>query len=660
MIPNRTQVQTRGTLQGERIAMEFDESARAHLMQVMTDLYSDPELAVIREYSTNALDSHIEAGVKLPIEVTTPTTMAPFLAVTDHGVGLSVDDIHQIYSKYGASTKRDSNESVGMLGLGCKSALTYSAQFTVTAVKDGVRTQVAISRDEDGGGTMTIVDTSASSAANGVIVTIPVKSVNGLQAKAEKFFSFWKPGTVLLNGKEPNHPEGLSLADNLLLCKVPPYSGTAAQAYVVMGNVAYPTDKLSFSELDIPNNHALIATVPVGAVQFTPSREALHYTALTLKTIQKIKDDFTAALVGAVQREVDAAPTRSAAIEAVVNWRPVLGQRKLTLTRKGEPIPTSFSLPDDCVAPRILLTSPGSYRLSQTSGARTIDLSYFRKSVLVLDYAPEKFTAGHKHKLNKWITDNGIDQVGSIVLIDFDPGEAKKWFDPKRVVDWETIKAIKLPRNEARGPSNRIPGSFEIVVSGDDVKQGDGFHYGIPGDEIDFAYPVFWLHGNWHDARRTTALTLRRFHPNSTLVLLTGNRIDKFKRDAPKAVPAHEEFDRLAKGWFAGLSPQERRALAMREEYGLTDKLSSIEKWLPQIKDPAFAAAAKDAKVDVKRLAEERERFRHTVNIDFSKEKKIDPFISYPLLDTGYAFGRKMAANVDYINALYAYRLTQP
>lgn len=59
MIPERTGVTVDSTVQGEDVAMSIDQSALAHIMNVLTDLYVDPELAVIREYSTNALDSHI-------------------------------------------------------------------------------------------------------------------------------------------------------------------------------------------------------------------------------------------------------------------------------------------------------------------------------------------------------------------------------------------------------------------------------------------------------------------------------------------------------------------------------------------------------------------------------------------------------------------------
>src|SRR5512146_2284489 len=150
MIPERTTIAVDSTVKGEDVAMSIDQTALAHIMNVLTDLYADPELAVIREYSTNALDSHIEAGISRPIEVTTPTALRPLFTVRDYGVGLDADDIRDIYSRYGASTKRQTNDAVGMLGLGCKSALAYVDQFTLAGITGGQRMLVSIARDETG------------------------------------------------------------------------------------------------------------------------------------------------------------------------------------------------------------------------------------------------------------------------------------------------------------------------------------------------------------------------------------------------------------------------------------------------------------------------------------------------------------------------------
>jgi hypothetical protein len=73
-------IQHTGTLTADgRKRMSFDENSLSHLMSILTDLYSDPALAVIREYSTNALDSHVEAGNTDPIEVILPSMLNPSL-----------------------------------------------------------------------------------------------------------------------------------------------------------------------------------------------------------------------------------------------------------------------------------------------------------------------------------------------------------------------------------------------------------------------------------------------------------------------------------------------------------------------------------------------------------------------------------------------------
>jgi hypothetical protein len=96
-----------GNLQGETIAVGIKDVRL--IIDRLTDMYSDREMAVLREYSCNALDAHIEAGITSPIEVSTPGPLAPFLTIRDFGVGLCLEDIREIYSQYGASTKRNTN-----------------------------------------------------------------------------------------------------------------------------------------------------------------------------------------------------------------------------------------------------------------------------------------------------------------------------------------------------------------------------------------------------------------------------------------------------------------------------------------------------------------------------------------------------------------------
>jgi HSP90 family molecular chaperone len=136
-------------------AMSIDPSGMAHVMSILTNLYADAPLAVLREYATNARDSHVAAGTDRPIEVDLPSDLNPTLVIRDFGVGLSEAEIIDVYARYGASTKRDTNDQVGAFGLGCKSAFTLGQQFVVTAVKDGQRTVALFALSGDGAGGVT-------------------------------------------------------------------------------------------------------------------------------------------------------------------------------------------------------------------------------------------------------------------------------------------------------------------------------------------------------------------------------------------------------------------------------------------------------------------------------------------------------------------------
>jgi hypothetical protein len=313
MKPNVSEITHHVDNVDETVRMQIDQDSIAHLMQILTDLYSDPILAVIREYSTNALDSHIEAGNKDPIEITLPTTLKPNFEVRDRGIGLNVGDMRDIYSMYGRSTKRSSDLVTGMLGLGCKSGLTYALSFTVTGVKDGLKTIASVTKDSDGVGSIKILDTASTDDENGVTVSIPVRNydIPRFESTARDLFKYWKPGTVLINGEEPEFP-----SDHVLWLDedVAVFSRTGlVPDRIVMGGVPYP-----FTH----NMHgvSIVAWVPMGAVNFTPSREALHFTARTDATIKDVVEFVNERLPRAISKSIEKAKTPYEQLHLSLDW----------------------------------------------------------------------------------------------------------------------------------------------------------------------------------------------------------------------------------------------------------------------------------------------------------------------------------------------------
>ena len=278
MRPNTNVLTVEHNLPGESREMSMDPRAIAHLASVLSGLYQDQLLACVREYSTNAMDSHIEAGVSRPIEVWVPTHTARNLVIQDFGTGMSKNDLFETYSMYGASTKRESADFNGMLGLGSKSALALVSQFTVTSVKAGRKVQVLVAKNSRGIGELTILTDEETDEGNGVTISIPVNSHEVYRASGvvEEFFKYWPSGTVKINGVE-NKNTLLRIDDTYCIdTSKSPWD----DAVIVMGGVAYSTKGIIHatstpSGIRTGNIVAYVDINGENSVDFSPSRESL-------------------------------------------------------------------------------------------------------------------------------------------------------------------------------------------------------------------------------------------------------------------------------------------------------------------------------------------------------------------------------------------------
>ena len=125
----------------ESIGMSLDlESAQVLMQMLSKNLYSDAIGSTVRECASNALDSHRRAGVDKPIIVALGKNKEDNyeFSVEDFGIGLDADDVKNIISKYGKSTKRNSSTELGMMGLGFKAPLAYSSSFYFVCRQDGM------------------------------------------------------------------------------------------------------------------------------------------------------------------------------------------------------------------------------------------------------------------------------------------------------------------------------------------------------------------------------------------------------------------------------------------------------------------------------------------------------------------------------------------
>lgn len=340
--------------------MVIDEDAVTLLMDRLINLYSDPYLAVVREYSTNAADSHAEAGVTEPIEVSLPSALNPNFVVKDHGVGMSPEDIDRIFRRWGASTKRNDMNQVGAFGFGGKAALTLSTgqQFTLSAVKDGIKSVTIVSYDSEGVPEVNVVSVTETTDSNGVTVTIPIPDSRRLNEAAEQFFATWRPGTILVDGAAPKNnlwdsEDRVEIDTSSFLI---PFSNTwVDNTYsVILGGARYniPANELrTFKMADGTSLHNLhrekfarfsfYTEVPIGAVDLTPSREALLFSSRTRAYLERMLSEKAVKIKDVVHNLVNNAASKEDALRLVDKWFPFYfgSYNNEVVKYRGEEIP---------------------------------------------------------------------------------------------------------------------------------------------------------------------------------------------------------------------------------------------------------------------------------------------------------------------------------
>lgn len=674
MKPNTITRHVESTIQGDDVRMGIAEGAEEFVVSMLTDLYEHPTYAIVREYSTNARDAHVEAGIDRPIEITLPTEMEPYLKIRDHGVGMDDERIKKNYAQYGGSTKRDSDELQGFLGVGCKAALTYTEMFTVVSVRDGEKIIATVERLNEGDlPTLRIISKEPTDDENGTEVQINVRrgyDMRQVHNWAKHHFRFWAKGTVLVDGKEPERIGGLRLNERLLVTQE-----TEGQDYLVMGNVAYPTT----IKTDLDESYGLVAFVGIGEMNFAPSREAPRMTSLTVNCIARVEGEFVEGIRAAIQRDVDKAAGKPDALKVAVDWRRVFGQnsrKSLDLVYKGSPVPVEFTFgkvkvshplrPKEKIEQEVqaTFTNHDSDKLSHKSKHKSAMAGTLLNGALVTGFNLNDFSATHKKKLKMWAEDKGVS-VKTFILIDTPlPKGQQSWLPKERVVAWETVNAYKLPRNLPSRLANRVSGTFEVAVFSNG-KYDNGWKRveNVDADAIAEHDYVFYTdkHALGGDAWRGVGTLLSK-RKGGVVVFLPQNRINKFKRGFPAAKSTTEALAEIYRRTAAKVTEQDQKVYALKKSGNLRNKLQAIDP--SRIKDPEIHALRAVLDTPMGKAAEnllKMQGLRHYLNVKDPFDTSIannDPFDKYPMYEynAGYR-GRDFRSMPDemylYMNAKY-------
>lgn len=274
------------------IETAFKISSSAHVMRILrTGIYSKKQLCVLREFSSNAQDAHIEALIKdRPIEITLPNHLEPTLKIRDYGNSMSHDVVMNLYSTYGLSTKSESNDYIGMMGIGKFAGFAYAPAFQVSCIQNNVKRVYNMYLDESDKGAIALLFETYTDEENGTEVSIEVNSsdINTFVSEARELFRFWEPAPIV-----KGNPDYVPIANEWHLkndswgFRKAKYGGVS---YVVMGGVPY-----QLNSRDIPNltnvhssliDKALVIFAKIGDVDVSASREQVSYTNKTIKFVK--------------------------------------------------------------------------------------------------------------------------------------------------------------------------------------------------------------------------------------------------------------------------------------------------------------------------------------------------------------------------------------
>jgi hypothetical protein len=277
------------------------------ILNHLIDAYTKPKEASVREVVSNATDATVLLPVseRRPIEITSPSTFKPSFTVRDYGVGMSPETVEHIYLQFGGTTKEFDFSQIGSKGLGAKAPLAYCSEFSVSTTRDGITTDILISRNSEGPGAK-ILGSRETDEPNGTVVTIPVRmedradflaalecyrkysfdtqiSIDGaISSNTEDFINFDK---IVLD--EESNTEGRVWVNKASLTRlfknafVKPgygsYRDSITTRYSLSGWIYSDPDSVDngYYGRNVSNNYDVIIELKPGIVDFSTSRDEI-------------------------------------------------------------------------------------------------------------------------------------------------------------------------------------------------------------------------------------------------------------------------------------------------------------------------------------------------------------------------------------------------
>lgn len=275
---------------------KFTIQASPKAFMILSDkLYKNKIRAVVRELTTNWLDAHILNGKQdVPCEIKCPNKLDPRFIIRDFGPGMSDfqirgnDEEPGLYNSYFASTKAESNEFIGALGLGSKSPFSYTKSFTIVSYHGGrSRGYMAVMNNGEPDIRPLFDEPMKEDEQTGIEITVPVR-LEDVEKFAYEIAYVMRPmpvkpiitGANIVIDSFPQDVEWFHSKNG--------FGKDKEGLYAVYGKIVYPIDKFEGLECSwLLNRYGTVyINFPLGELDITPSREELSLDDVTIENIK--------------------------------------------------------------------------------------------------------------------------------------------------------------------------------------------------------------------------------------------------------------------------------------------------------------------------------------------------------------------------------------
>lgn len=268
----------------------MDKSMDKIIALLSTKLYSDPIGSFLREITSNAWDSHVEAGNDNPVLIKIgrdPVNESNiYILIRDYGTGLSPERFDEVYKYMGSTTKDDSDDYIGCFGLGKFSSLAVSEVVDITSYYQG--TEYSYLMYKNGTGiNIDLINTKETDELNGLSVVVKTslhnyhEVIRSIRSQL-KFFEGVYLEDLYKNNVDFNTRKNIEFNHFSL-------NEFTHRLEVQLGKCTYPLDfnliANSNSIINKLKRTEIALKFDIGELDINPTRETLHYTDRTVKNI---------------------------------------------------------------------------------------------------------------------------------------------------------------------------------------------------------------------------------------------------------------------------------------------------------------------------------------------------------------------------------------